>query len=151
MGKRSLIAEPTAEEKDILLSHRIARMASVDHSGKPLVIPVCFVYEGRFIYTPIDNKPKNASFSGLKRVKNVSTNPNVSLVIDVYFEDWYKLYYLIINGAANILNSGREYESSLRALCGKYEQYKKMGLEEAGLPVIKIVPERIISWGNPRQ
>lgn len=135
-------------EKDILLSHRIGRMASVDQSGKPLVIPVCFVYEGRFIYTPIDKKPKKVSFSDLKRVKNISHNPNVSMVIDGYFEDWSRLYYIVINGTATILNQGREYESSLRALCEKYGQYRKMGLEKAGLPVIRISPERITSWGD---
>ncbi len=123
-------------------------MSSVDFAGKPAVVPVCFVYEGRCIYTPVDKKPKRASFSELKRIKNISANPNVSLVIDKYFEDWRRLYYLIISGSATIMYSGREYETSLRALCGKYNQYKKMELEKAGLPVIKIAPERIISWGN---
>lgn len=124
-------------------------MATASPSGEPLVIPVCFVYAEPYIYTPIDKKPKKASWKGLRRVKNISGNPFASLVIDEYSEDWRKLRYVIVNGRAEILSGGGEYAESLRALSSKYPQYRQMGLEEAGLPVIRITPVRIISWGNP--
>lgn len=124
-------------------------MATASASGEPLVVPVCFVYAEPYIYTPIDKKPKKASWKGLRRVKNISGNPFVSLVIDEYSEDWRKLNYVIVNGRAEILSGGAEYSESLRALSSKYPQYRQMGLEEAGLPVIRITPVRIISWGNP--
>ncbi len=82
-------------------------------------------------------------------MRNISSNPSVSLVIDEYSEDWRNLRYLIINGRADIISGGGEYEAALRALTSKYPQYKDMGLENAGLPVIRITPARIISWGNP--
>ena len=140
---------PSASEKKILHSARVARMATASASGEPLVVPVCFVYAEPFIYTPIDKKPKKASWKGLRRVKNISGNPFVSLVIDEYSEDWQKLNYVIVNGRAGIISGGAEYSEALRALSSKYPQYRKMGLEEAGLPVIRITPVRIISWGNP--
>lgn len=123
-------------------------MATVDESGNPLVLPVCFAYDGCFIYSPIDKKPKRVSADKLKRVRNIINNPNISLVIDKYFEDWNELYYVIITGSAQVLNSGEEYHRALKILAEKYDQYRKMGLENLGAPVIKITPEKIISWGD---
>jgi PPOX class probable F420-dependent enzyme len=147
--KFKLHVTPSASEIEILLSARVARMATATPEGEPLVVPVCFVYAEPYIYTPLDKKPKRVHWKGLGRVKNVSANPSVSLVIDEYSEDWRKLYYLIINGSAEIISGGKEREASLRALSSKYAQYKEMGLEGAGLPVIRITPVRIISWGIP--
>jgi len=143
-----LTAKPTQKERNIIISHKIARMATVDGSGNPLVLPVCFAYDGRCIYSPIDKKPKRVSSDKLKRVRNVLGNPNVSLLIDKYVENWNNLYYVIIVGRADVLNGGEEYERSLKILSDKYDQYCKMGLENLGAPVIKITPEKIISWGD---
>lgn len=147
--KFKLHITPSASEIEILLSARVARMATATPAGEPLAVPVCFVYARPFIYTPLDKKPKKAEWKRLRRVKNISANPYVSLVIDEYSEDWRNLYYLIINGRAEVISEGSEYEASLRALSSKYPQYKEMDLEGAGLPVIRITPVRIISWGNP--
>jgi len=120
----------------------------VDELGNPLILPVCFAYDGGFIYSPIDKKPKRVSANKLKRVRNIIDNPNISLVIDKYVENWNKLYYVIIIGRADVIYSGGEYKRSLKILTEKYDQYRKMGLEHLGAPVIKITPEKIISWGD---
>ncbi|MGB2691874.1 MAG: pyridoxamine 5'-phosphate oxidase family protein [Thermodesulfobacteriota bacterium] len=138
----------TKKQKTLINSHRIARMATVDELGKPLVIPVCFVYDGTFIYSPIDKKQKSVSASKLKRVRNITGNPNISLVIDNYVENWSLLYYLIIQGTAEMIYAGQEYQNALTILTEKYSQYAEMGLESLGAPVIKITPEKIITWGN---
>jgi coenzyme F420-0:L-glutamate ligase/coenzyme F420-1:gamma-L-glutamate ligase len=138
---------PTDRENQFILSHRVARLATVDRLGKPLVVPICYVYDGMNIYTPIDKKPKRVSFRGLKRIKNIMENPHVSLVVDEYHEDWDKLSYIIIHGKAELIESGQEYQESLRLLTQKYAQYEQMNLTSLNLPVIKIIPERIISWG----
>jgi PPOX class probable F420-dependent enzyme len=116
--------------------------------GRPRVVPICYSFNGKSFYTPIDNKPKRASPGELKRVRNIIENPNVSLVIDEYYEDWSKLCYIIINGRAEIIESGEEYRSSLVQLSKKYPQYLDMKLSKLNLPVIKIIPNRIISWGS---
>lgn len=123
-------------------------MATVDELGKPLVIPVCFVYDGTFIYSPIDKKQKSVSASKLKRVRNITGNPNISLVIDNYVENWSLLYYVIIQGTAEMIYEGQEYQNALTILTEKYSQYAEMGQESLGAPVIKITPEKIITWGN---
>ncbi len=138
----------TKKQKSLINSYRIARMATVDELGKPLVIPVCFVYDGTFIYSPIDKKQKSVSASKLKRVRNITGNPNISLVIDNYVENWSLLYYVIIQGTAEMIYEGQEYQNALTILTEKYSQYAEMGLESLGAPVIKITPEKIITWGN---
>ncbi|MGH7892036.1 MAG: TIGR03668 family PPOX class F420-dependent oxidoreductase [Thermodesulfobacteriota bacterium] len=144
-----MITIPNDQEREILLSERVARMATADGSGRPHVVPVCFAYDGHNIFTPLDKKPKSVPAGELRRVKNILSNPRVSLVVDGYYEDWKRLYYVLVYGLASVIESGEEYRNSLILLSRKYPQYRKMGLEEAGLPVIKIVPESIVSWGNP--
>jgi PPOX class probable F420-dependent enzyme len=123
-------------------------MATADVSGRPHVVPVCFAYDGRYIFTPVDKKKKSVPPGELKRLTNIRSNPYVSLVIDGYYEEWKRLYFVLIYGLASVIEEGEEYRHSLGILSRKYRQYKKMGLVDAGLPVIKIVPERIVSWGN---
>ena len=127
--------------------NRVARLATADGAGAPHVVPVCFAYDGQCLYIPVDRKAKSVTPGGLKRVRNIMSNPRVSLVVDGYYEDWSRLYFVLISGHAEMLGSGGEYRTSLGILSRKYAQYVKMGLEDAGLPVIKITPERISSWG----
>jgi PPOX class probable F420-dependent enzyme len=127
---------------------RIAHFATCDSNAIPTVIPICFVYHNGIVYSPIDKKPKKISPTKLKRVKNIMENPFVSLVIDEYNDNWNRLSYVIIQGSASLIDHGQEYESALGMLCEKYEQYSKMKLNDLGLPVIKIVSNKIITWGN---
>lgn len=123
-------------------------MATVDEAAKPHIVPICYAFVSGLIYTPIDKKPKSVSVNTLKRIKNLRSNPYVSFVIDKYYEDWNRLYYLKIAGRADLIERGEEYENSLMSLCEKYSQYRDMDLLNLGLPVIKISPHRIVSWGD---
>ena len=141
-------AEPGVKQSRILESASVARMATVDTDGVPHIVPVCYVFTNGFIYTPIDKKPKTSSVNSLKRIKNIRSNPNVSFLIDEYYEDWGKLYFLKISGIADIIRSGDEYENALMSLSEKYPQYRRMDLLNLALPVIKITPRKIVSWGD---
>jgi len=129
-------------------NNKIAHLGTCDSSGIPTVVPVCFVFHDNIIYIPLDAKPKKRAAVKLKRVKNITYNPFVSVVIDQYCEDWDRLSYVIIQGSASLINHGKEYEEALIKLCEKYEQYSKMKLHDLGLPVIKIVADKIIKWGK---
>jgi PPOX class probable F420-dependent enzyme len=94
----------------------------------------------------MDEKPKRRPAARLKRIRNIESNPNVSLVIDEYHEDWRKLAYVIVNGTAEILEPGPEQARAVGLLRQKYPQYVGMALDER--PAIKITPTKIISWGT---
>ena len=123
-------------------------MATVDATGKPHTVPICYVYVSGLIYTPIDIKPKSVPAYSLGRIKNICSNPFVSIVIDKYYEDWDRLYYVKISGRASLLEDSEEYDNSLMSLCEKYAQYGDMNLLSLALPVIRVMPLRIVSWGD---
>jgi len=137
---------PNEKEIAFILSHKVARFATADKFGKPLVVPICYAYDGEYIYSPIDAKPKKESGRKLKRIRNIEENSNVSLVIDEYHDDWSKLCYVIIHGTAELIEGGEEYERAIKLLCEKYHQYVEMQLPKLNLPLIKITPTQVISW-----
>jgi coenzyme F420-0:L-glutamate ligase/coenzyme F420-1:gamma-L-glutamate ligase len=123
---------------------RIAHLATADQKAQPLVVPICFACRQGRIYSVIDQKPKRLPPSRLRRVKNIRLNPHVCLVADHYEEDWRRLSYILVEGAAKLLTRGREHDAALRLLRKKYPQYRAMILKDR--PVIKITPQRLITW-----
>lgn len=125
---------------------RIAHLATADLPGQPHVIPICFIFDGKHFYSPIDEKPKRTGPTNLKRLKNISENSRVSLVIDRYDEDWRKLAYVLVQAQAQILMGGVKYRRALGLLRRKYPQYRTMALQ--GRPMIQITPSRCTCWGK---
>lgn len=123
----------------------VARLATSSASGAPHVIPVCYAFDGQTIYSVLDQKPKSVALTRLRRVRNIQDNPQVSLVVDHYEDDWRELGYLLITGRAELLLDGEERAGAVRLLREKYHQYRSMDVDAN--PVIKIVPERIVAWG----
>ncbi len=130
--------------RELLLESRLAHLATSTKNGTPHVVPICYVYDGTSIYSSIDEKPKRTNPNRLRRFRNIVDNPNVSVVIDLYEEDWSKLRYVIVRGLAEIVREGEERERAVSLLREKYGQYRSMKLE--GRPIIKVKPIRIIAW-----
>jgi PPOX class probable F420-dependent enzyme len=126
-------------------AHRVARLATVDGSGRPLVLPICYVVAGETLYSPTDAKPKRVPVQRLKRLQNIQANPHVALVIDDYGEDWTQLAYVIVHGLAEILTGGPDFERAVAALREKYPQYHRMPIQEN--PMIAVHLTRVVRWG----
>jgi len=125
---------------------RVGRLGTADASGQPLVVPICYAFDGHSLFSAIDAKPKTTSPQGLKRIRNIRENAKVSVVIDRYDEDWAQLRYVIIQGRAQILTDGGDFSRGADLLLAKYPQYRAMGLSrEAGL-MIKVDPARVTHW-----
>ena len=136
----------TNKEMAFIRAARVARLATADAKGQPLVIPICFAFDGKDFFSSIDEKPKRTSPQKLKRLRNIRENPQVSLVIDRYVENWRRLAYLLITGRARILSKGTRHRRAVRLLRKKYPQYREMAIEKR--PIIVITPTRMKSWGN---
>ena len=128
-----------------LASALVGRLATADVTGAPHVIPVCYAFDGRVIYSVLDRKPKRAPLTRLRRVRNIQANPQVALVVDHYEDDWQRLGYLLVVGRAKLLLEGDERDAAVRLLREKYHQYRTMDVDAN--PVIKIVPDRVVGWG----
>ena len=127
-----------------LRSARSGHLATADAKGQPHVIPVCYVFDGEAIYSVLDAKPKSTSLRQLRRVRNILANPQVSLVVDHYDDDWSRLRYVLVIGDAGLLEEGEEWARAIAMLREKYPQYQGMDLDES--PVIKITPARYVPW-----
>ena len=123
---------------------RVARLGTADAGGRPLVVPVCYVFDGAHVYSAIDAKPKRTR--RLRRLANVEANPQASLVVDEYDEDWSRLWYVIVDGHASILGEGDEFSRAVDLLVAKYPQYRTLTLDRDAGTLIRIEPARIAAW-----
>jgi PPOX class probable F420-dependent enzyme len=128
----------------LLRRARVGHLATADRTGAPHVIPVCFAFDGHRIYSAIDQKPKRASPRRLRRVRNITANPRVALIVDDYDEDWRRLRYVLVRGTARVLERGAEHTKAIALLRRKYPQYRLMPLEDR--PVLRITPRRLVAW-----
>jgi PPOX class probable F420-dependent enzyme len=126
-------------------SRRVGHLATVDASGAPYLVPVCFGLAGDTLYITIDEKPKRRD-RPMKRVRNIRENPRAAFVVDRYDEDWTRLGWVMLRGPAEILDGGEEHAVAQALLRGKYPQYRAMNL--AGLPVIALRVAHVASWGD---
>jgi PPOX class probable F420-dependent enzyme len=130
-------SSPLAIAEERLAHARVGRLATVTAAGRPHVVPVCFALTGGRIYTAVDAKPK--STRALRRLENVRATGRASLLVDHYEEDWSQLWWVRVDGPAEVLDSN----AALDALAAKYEQYR---VDRPAGPVIAITPERWRSW-----
>lgn len=136
----------TDDQRRFLAGQRVARLATADAGGHPHVIPICFVVDGDTVYFTIDEKPKRKSGVPLKRIANIRENPCVAMVVDRYEEDWSRLGWVMVQGHAEVLDSGDEHDRAQASLKTRYRQLAGMRIE--ALPVVAIRIARAASWGN---
>ncbi len=132
-----------------LARHRVAHLATADASGRPHVVPICYAIERTTLYSVVDRKPKRTAPGRLRRIRNISQNPWVAVVIDTYVEDWRRLGFVLLEGRARVLEDGPEHRTALRLLRRKYRQYRTMDLD--GRPVIAVSIRRAVVWGRLEQ
>ena len=132
----------------VIEESRVARLATVDDdNAQPYLVPVVFVFDGKYFFIPLDKKSKRVSTEKLRRIKNIRKNPNVALIVDKYSEDWSELSFVMIQGSASVI-SGEQNKLLVKAhklLLVKYPQYKKVGI---GQSCIMIDPKKVIFWEN---
>jgi PPOX class probable F420-dependent enzyme len=139
----------SAPIRKVLENARVARLATLDSRGWPHLVPVCFAYDGKALYSAVDRKPKRVSPERLVRVQNIRAVSRVALLIDQYDEDWTQLWYVLIRGKASLIPNAAHQERAraIHRLRTKYPQYAgEMLADEA--PIIRITPERITFWGK---
>lgn len=122
---------------------RVARLASVDKTGRPHIVPVVFVVIDQHIYSAVDAKPK--STKALRRLANIRVNPLVSLLTDHYVDDdWDALWWARADGEARVVASDEaEAAAALDALTGRYPQYRE---HRPDGPVLAVAVRKWSGW-----
>jgi PPOX class probable F420-dependent enzyme len=147
MQHKATAALTESKVHDFIVAARVARLATATAAADPHNIPVCFWFDGAQFYFAIDEKPKRARGTALKRMRNIAENSRVALLIDHYEEDWTQLAYVLVHGAAQIVQDPKEYLLAMRNLRDKYVQYRSMALSDEHNPIVRIAPERVHVWG----
>jgi PPOX class probable F420-dependent enzyme len=119
-------------------SARVARLATVDDTDRPHLVPVVFAVDGATIAIAIDHKPK--ARRDVRRLANIAANPSVSLLADHYAEDWTTLWWVRADGDATVVDDPAAMAGPIDLLVAKYPQYQR--IRPAG-PVILV---RVHTW-----
>jgi PPOX class probable F420-dependent enzyme len=119
----------------------VARLATAGADGRPHLVPVVFALHDGVVYTAVDAKPK--STQRLRRLTNIERNPQVSLLVDHYDEDWSQLWWVRVDGIATIHHDGSTLDAGRDLLRTKYAQYQSVSLTG---PVIAVDVRRWSSW-----
>ncbi len=117
---------------------RVARLATVDDTGAPHLVPIVFALAGDVIHSAVDSKPKR--HRALRRLANVAHEPRVSVLADHYDDDWSQLWWVRADGVARVHDASPD---GLAALTAKYPQY--VAAPPAG-PFLRIEVRRWSAW-----
>jgi PPOX class probable F420-dependent enzyme len=116
-------------------------MATIGADGGPHLVPVTFAVRWPVLFSAVDAKPKTTR--RLRRLANIEASPRVSLLADHYAEDWSTLWWVRVDGTAEVRADARAVERAQAALAEKYQQYRRSAPEG---PVIIVTVERVTGW-----
>ena len=121
--------ELTEGERELIRWARVARLATIDPTGRPHVVAVSPVLDGDLILFATDEESA--------KVRNLRSNARVALVVDEYSEDWnHGLRGVMIRGTARVLDHGPEWDRVRGLLYDKYLQYEPLAPIHPGRSVI---------------
>jgi len=135
------------DQRAFLGTARAATLGTIAEDGRPRLVPICFALDGDVLFTPIDEKPKQATDARqLARIRDIERRADVTVLVDRWEEDWDHLAWLRIDGRATLAEDPAERAAAIAALRAKYPQYAGHDLESR--PLIRIAIERVRSWGD---
>ncbi|WP_396448790.1 TIGR03668 family PPOX class F420-dependent oxidoreductase [Actinomadura sp.] len=129
------------EARRLLTAVPVVRLATVGEDGRPHIVPVTFAVHRGSVYTAVDHKPK--STRDLRRLADVRANPRVALLADHYEDDWSRLWWVRVDGAARIVADAAGMAGPVGLLADRYAQYRDRPPEG---PVIAITIDGWTGW-----
>ncbi len=139
--------------RTLFAAARCYRLATVDPTGAPHLVPVTAALVGAEVVFAVDHKPK--STTALRRLSNIAAEPRVAFLADHYDEDWSTLWWVRADATARTDRSARgpgveagddkgadatDYEAAVDALAAKYPEYRRTR------PDGVVVRARITRW-----
>ncbi len=130
-----------SEARFLLASVPVLRLATVDGAGRPHLVPTTFAVDGDRIHMAVDQKPK--STRSLRRLENVEANPHVAVLADHYEDDWHRLWWVRVDGEAEVRHDAAVTTQVIELLVRRYPQYQQ---DPPRGPVISITATRWTGW-----
>jgi len=125
----------------------VARLSTISAKGEPHAVPIVFCGHEGSIYSPLDGKRKRNV--QLKRMANVTSNPNATLLFDEYTSNWQNLWWIRIDAQADWYEPDtRTSEKIAQRLKNKYPQYKEPSLMFDTTGFLRLRPTRVSAWAQ---
>ncbi len=135
-------ALPPEEQRIRVAGARVGRMATLRPDGTARLVPITFVLLDGLICLAVDDvKPKRSP--RLARLDDVRRDPRAAVLVDSYAEDWTQLWWVRIDGTAEVHEAGESAASARVALAGKYPQY---AAHPPTGPVLALTPTHWTGW-----
>ena len=123
----------------------VARLATIRPDGRPHLVPVTFVVVDDRVEMSVDAKPKRAM--NVERLRNLEANPEVTMLVDHYADDWSELWWVRADGDARLVGSATEREAIVERLLAKYPQYGSVPREFGATMVVDVARWSGWAWG----
>jgi PPOX class probable F420-dependent enzyme len=117
---------------------RVARVGTVDEHGRVHIVPVTFAIDGDTWYSPSDAGPRPAH-----RLRHLSRDPRVTILIDVYDEDWARVWWVRLRGQGRVAEQPAEHDRARQLLHQKYPQFASAPSSEGTGPIMAV---EITDW-----
>lgn len=119
----------------------MAVLATITAKGLPHLVPCCFCLDDDTVYSAVDAKAK--STLALRRLDNLRSHPDASMLVHHYADDWSALWWVRVDGAGRVVDDRGESARALQLLAAKYEQYRR---DPPPGPVVAVEIERWRWW-----
>jgi PPOX class probable F420-dependent enzyme len=125
---------------DLVEGSRVARLAFLDESDLPRVLPVTYALAEGAVWSAIDHKPKRSSEPA--RLRYLRRRPEAALCVDRYDDDWERLAWVQLLGRVELIEPAAA-ETALGALVAKYAPYREHPPDG---PFLRLPVERALHW-----
>lgn len=121
----------------------VGHLATADRAAVPHVVAAVFALDGDRLYTAVDAKPKRSA--NLRRIRNLRENPAAAFLVDVYDDDWSRLWWVRADGTARIIEDPEGMRGPVDLLAAKYPPYRASRPDG---PVIALTITRVTGWSG---
>jgi PPOX class probable F420-dependent enzyme len=120
----------------------VARLATLRADGTARLVPITFAVVDGLVCSAVDEvKPKTST--KLARLADVRRDPRVGLLVDHYADDWSTLWWVRVDGTAEVHEDGPLRDRALAALVDRYPPYART--PPTGV-VLVVTPTRWSGW-----
>ena len=134
---------PSMEQwvSNALIDTRVARLGTVGADGAVRLVPICFAVVDGFVVSALDHKPKRTG--QLRRFRDIAESGTATVLVDHYEDDWSTLWWVRLDGEAQVVYEEPRRSLVLAPLISKYAQY---GESPPTGPVIVLTVRATTSW-----
>lgn len=131
----------TAREAGLIQSQPVCRVATLNKDQTIHIVSVCPAVVDNTVYIDLQVAKQTG--------RNLERDPRATVLFDEYSSDWTKLWGVQLRCSTAFVEPGsEEWERAWAAMTVRYPQYA--AFEWTPKRIVRLVPDRKVSWGGPK-